>query len=175
MSSVTNFRDVGVWVNLIAGQSLIVEDRLYRGGSINCCYSPDEILTPDLIIGLSGSIDRVGWAPVLHKPKPDDMECYATQLPKVRRWLVDIAAGIAKNDARGRVYVHCHSGADRTGVVVATLLKMVRLPDAFIVEEYALSAEADSTHIKQALNGLRDLDEWLPEALREQIVAQLVP
>lgn len=39
----------------------------------------------------------------------------------------------------GGVLVHCVSGKDRTGLVVALLLALVGVPDAVIAEDYALS------------------------------------
>lgn len=39
----------------------------------------------------------------------------------------------------GGVVVHCVSGKDRTGLVVALLLALVGVPDAVIAEDYALS------------------------------------
>ena len=39
----------------------------------------------------------------------------------------------------GGVVVHCVSGKDRTGLIVALLLALVGVPDAVIAEDYALS------------------------------------
>jgi protein tyrosine/serine phosphatase len=41
----------------------------------------------------------------------------------------------------GAVVVHCHGGKDRTGIVVALLLRLAGVPIAEIAEDYALSGE----------------------------------
>lgn len=50
-----------------------------------------------------------------------------------------IVAAIA-DATPGGVVVHCHAGKDRTGIVVALLLAVVGVPDAFIADDYALTA-----------------------------------
>jgi protein-tyrosine phosphatase len=49
-----------------------------------------------------------------------------------------ILTAIAQAPAGGAV-VHCVSGKDRTGLVVALLLALLGVPDAVIAEDYALS------------------------------------
>ncbi len=59
-----------------------------------------------------------------------------------------IAKGVAAiADADGPALVHCRLGKDRTGVFCATLLKLLGVDDATIIEDYLLSAETlDAAH-----------------------------
>jgi protein tyrosine/serine phosphatase len=57
----------------------------------------------------------------------------------------------------GGVVVHCVSGKDRTGLVVALLLALVGVPDAVIAEDYALSGvHLQDTHLDVARAGSTD-------------------
>lgn len=65
------------------------------------------------------------------------------------RIIADVAraemAAIVTTIARapeGGVLVHCHSGKDRTGMVIAILLDLVGVPRELIAADYAFSAEA---------------------------------
>lgn len=40
------------------------------------------------------------------------------------------------------VFIHCHAGKDRTGVVIALILSLLGVPDAWIASDYALTQEA---------------------------------
>jgi len=54
--------------------------------------------------------------------------------------LSDVVRAIAA--AEPGIVLHCAAGRDRTGIVVATLLAAIGVPDAEIVEDYVLSDEA---------------------------------
>lgn len=56
-----------------------------------------------------------------HFPLP--VESYQTDLPPVRAWIRGILCSLAQPPAQLPLYIHCHSGRDQTGVVVAALLK----------------------------------------------------
>jgi protein-tyrosine phosphatase len=63
----------------------------------------------------------------------------------------------------GPVVVHCHGGKDRTGLVVALLLRLADVPIEDIAEDYALSAERLRERHERWLAGAED------EAERERI------
>ena len=60
--------------------------------------------------------------------------------------------------SRGKQVIHCASGRDRTGIVVAILLGFLGVPDDQIVEDYALSAA-----------GMERMLAWLEEHNREAL------
>lgn len=99
---------------------------------------------------------------MLHHPRPDTSECYRTAERGTRSWLRAIVHSLAEPPADLPLYVHCHSGRDRTGVVIAALLKIVGIPPDAILEEYMLSDGAEKAKIREALVGLEDMDSYFP-------------
>jgi protein-tyrosine phosphatase len=74
-----------------------------------------------------------------HLPAPGRIDRYDTGAREVRRWLNDVLAAVASEDVRWPVFVHCVSGKDRTGVVVASLLTVLGVPRHVVVDEYLWS------------------------------------
>jgi protein-tyrosine phosphatase len=142
ISEILNFRDVGEFVNLIAGNQLMHENRLLRGGKIDNLRSSGEIGYAKTIINLRNSPDTVQEAnnlKYIHFPIANKTEKYNTQLPDVRQWLNDILGYLSENQLSFPVYIHCASGKDRTGIVIASLLWLLDIPVNVIKEEYLLS------------------------------------
>jgi protein-tyrosine phosphatase len=162
--NVVNFRDAGAFVNLIACRAFLAEGRLFRGGTIQALANMDAIGSPATILSLKNSpnADREGVC-MLHHPRPNTAECYQTDLPPVRAWIRGILCSLAQPPAQLPLYIHCHSGRDRTGVVVAALLKIADVPDDIIIEEYMLSDGADLPKIQRALAGLQHIEQKYPQ------------
>lgn len=150
-----NFRDVGELVNLITSKDLLPEGRLFRGGKLTFVTSCEKIFSPKTIINLRKSEDtetfgaRNFWFPV-----SNDNEVYNTGNPEVRKWLNDVIKVFEDQDLLYPVLIHCNSGKDRTGVVVAALLNILGIHEGVIVEEYMFS-DGD---VKE---------EWICQSLRE--------
>jgi protein-tyrosine phosphatase len=160
---VVNFRDVGAFVNLILGHDVVGEHRLLRGGTIKHLPNLASVGAPATVLCLKNgpNAGRPGVS-MLHHPRPDTSECYQTSERGTRNWLRAIVRSLAEPPVNLPLYVHCHSGRDRTGVVVAALLKILKVPAAAIVEEYMLSDGTDKTKICEALVGLEDVDSYFP-------------
>ena len=152
-----NFRDVGAFVNLIAGEPLLPEGRLYRCGTIQRIESPEEIESPRTIFNLKRSPDPpVDGAEILWFPLANTSEVYETETPGVREWLSDIVRAVAEKACFPSLF-HCHSGVDRTGVVIGSLLSILGVPKEVIVEEFLLSDGAPGAgRITDALNPLAE-------------------
>jgi len=59
------------------------------------------------------------------------------------------------------LYVHCLSGRDRTGVVIAALLRIIGVKEEDIIEEYGLSTGIEQRdYIYTALEGLSHLESY---------------
>lgn len=64
--------------------------------------------------------------------------------------------------ASGATVIHCASGRDRTGIVVALLLSFLRVPDAHILDDYAHSAA-----------GMRQMLAYLDTAFAPETLARM--
>ncbi len=155
-----NFRDVGEFVNLIAGKKLMNEGVLFRGGKTDFCETANEIGNPKTIINLRKGEDKKSFkAKNLHFPISNDHEKYITTKYEVRMWLNDIFRTFENPALKHPVFVHCLSGKDRTGIVIGIILTLTGISREIIVEEYLLSdGDVNKEMFIGALNGLGDID-----------------
>ena len=162
MNLCPNFRDVAEWVNCISGETLLPEGRLFRGGKTDLISSAADIRSPASIINLKrGPDQRVFGADYFHLPIANDLEVYDTGNKGVRKWLNEVMGALADPDLRLPVFIHCASGKDRTGVVIAALLTILGIQTDVIVEEYLLSeGEVQEQWIRSALAAIRSADAY---------------
>ncbi len=159
-----NFRDVGECLNLIAGEVLLPPRRILRGGKLDFVESAAQIGHPGTIINLRKGPDlehkRFGadhWQFAIS----NDHEKYDTTDPKVRRWLNEIFRCLAEQVHRLPILFHCTSGKDRTGVVVAALLRALGIEREWIIQEYLWSdGDVERAWIEQALDGIGDVETY---------------
>jgi protein-tyrosine phosphatase len=151
-----NFRDVAEYVNLIAREPALPLGRLLRGGKTDHVRDAADIGTPGTIINLRRSEDRkLFGATGYYFPTDNSIEVYDTTIPAVRDWLNEVVGIFEDPDLAYPVLIHCTSGKDRTGVVVAALLRILGIPDSVIVEEYLLSdGDVSEEYIRTALVGI---------------------
>ena len=153
-----NFRDVGEFINLLAAQMLLPVGKLYRGGKLEFVVSADLIGSPRTIVNLRKGDDiNTFKTNVFHFPISNDYEKYETTNRQVKQWLRNVISIFEDRDLAYPVLVHCTSGKDRTGVVVAALLKILQVPESIIIEEYLLSDGAVKAEwIMMSLQGISD-------------------
>jgi protein-tyrosine phosphatase len=163
---------LGLWLD----PSPIPSGRLFRGGRFDVMTTPADLGAPRAILNLRrgpdpGHLDGVTH---VHVPAEDDVENYDTRQRRVRLWLGKALSALASPDVPWPVYIHCTSGRDRTGVVVAAALLAIDLPRNVVAEEYMLSDGADRAAIDAAIDGIL---EWLPrcEIDRTRLRAVLTP
>lgn len=170
-----NFRDVGEMLGLWLDPSPIPSGRLLRGGRFDAMVTATDLGSPRAILNLRRGPDPSDLEGVtyLHVPAADDVENYDTRQRKVRLWLGKALSALAAPEVPWPVYVHCTSGRDRTGVVVAAALLSIGVPKEVVAEEYMLSDGADRASIDLAIDGILD---WLPsiEADRSKLSAALL-
>jgi protein-tyrosine phosphatase len=173
-SACANFRDVGEWVTLIAGHPYLPRGRLLRGGKLDVVRDPAEIGSPRMIVNLRMGEDRETFGAVYrHVSIPNEHEKYDTRDRTVRRWLNAVAVAIAETPGTP-ILVHCASGKDRTGVVVAALLLVLRVPREVIIDEYLLSdGEIERTWIERALDGMGEVERYLDRVDLGRVRAKL--
>lgn len=154
-----NFRDVGEWL-AESGWRGLPTGRLLRSGRLEEVDDAAVIGRPGTIVNLRRGADpsRLHFgAAAIHHPIANDLEVYRTSEAGVRRWLRGVVHDFAASIDRYPVLVHCTSGKDRTGVVVATLLAILGAPDEAIVGEYLLSeGRIEEAWIRGALAGVGD-------------------
>jgi len=89
------------------------------------------------------------------------VEKYDTVQKEVRRWLIQIVKTFENPEMEYPVLVHCLSGKDRTGIVIATLLTILGVDCEVVIEEYLLSeGEVKREWIEQALDGLGKVEAF---------------
>ena len=139
-SGSVNFRDVGEFVNLIAGKELMLKKQLYRGGKTDFCLTSSNIETPGTIINLRQSQDSKDFgAMMIHCPVSNDIEKYNTAVPEVKIWLNSVFRNFENNELPMPLVIHCLSGKDRTGIVIGIVLMLLNIPREIILQEYLLS------------------------------------
>jgi protein-tyrosine phosphatase len=171
-----NFRDVGEFLHLIAGKSILPPGKLLRGGKIDFVDSLDEIGSPKTIINLRNGPDQHSWpVTTLHFPTANTLEKYDTADAKVRRWLNSIVASFEEEQLQYAVLIHCTSGKDRTGIVIAALLSILSVSEQVIVTEYLLSdGEVKEEWIVGALRGIGKPEAYFSRIDLDQVKRNLL-
>ncbi|WP_437734448.1 tyrosine-protein phosphatase [Sorangium sp. So ce1335] len=156
-----NYRDVGEALGLWFDVSPIPAGRLLRGGRFDSMTTASDLGSPGTILNLRRGPDPGHLAGIthVHVAADDDVENYDTRQRRVRMWLGKALSVLATPDLAWPVYVHCTSGRDRTGVVIAAALLAIDVPRQVVAEEYMLSDGADPVAIERAIDGVL---EWLP-------------
>jgi protein-tyrosine phosphatase len=174
-SGCVNFRDVGESLELIASAKVFPLDKLFRGGKIEFVTDAATIQNPATILNLRRGSDPQNFpASYVHFPASNDLEKYETSNREVRRWLNNVVSFFSKPDTHFPVLIHCTSGKDRTGVVVAALLTIVGIDRSMIIEEYLLSdGEVHSDWIETALDGMANPEKYFNHVNLPAVVHQL--
>ena len=154
--STVNFRDVGESLGLWLDPPPVRPGRLFRGGRMDALTRHADIGSPGTILNLRRGPDEHRFSGVryLHVPASDELENYATETRSVRAWLTRALGALVHPDTIWPVYLHCTSGRDRTGVVVAAALLLLDVPQDIVIEEYLLSQGAERGQIQRAIAGI---------------------
>ncbi len=157
-----NFRDVGAYINLILDKPVLPEGKLYRGGSIDYIKATSEIAHCNTIINLRKRADfedfKVNY---LHFSMANTIEKYDTSQNEVKRWLNAIIKTFESPELPYPALIHCLSGKDRTGIVIAALLLILGLNKASIIEDYLLSeGEVTTELITLAIDGMTPINDY---------------
>jgi protein-tyrosine phosphatase len=177
-SECINFRDVGESINKIAGEQIFQIKRIYRGGSTDYVSEASSIGCPHTIINLRNVEDRNRFgADYYHFPLSNEIDKYDASNVLVHTWLKEMMAMMCSAHLEYPIFFHCSAGKDRTGVVIAAMLKVLDIPDKWIIEEYMLSeGRMNSNLIIRTLGHLSTPKQYFSErknlgALRERLMA----
>lgn len=157
-----NFRDVGEFINLINNKNDLKEGKILRGGSIDYIKDHDEIGNAKSIINLRNGGDSQDFdSDYYHFPMANKIEKYNTSQKEVKIWLNQIIGTFENPDLKFPILIHCLSGKDRTGIVVAALLLIIGIDEKVIKEEYLLSeGEVKEEYINLAMEGMKEIDKY---------------
>ncbi len=158
-NTIVNLRDVGEFVNCLSGSNVMLEKKLFRGGKIESVECFAQVGYPKTLVNLRASSDKIEKDQGLiqyHFPIANSIEKYDTQLGDVRKWLNGVLSTLSRDDIKFPVFIHCTSGKDRTGIVVASVLWLLGISEDIIREEYLLSEGKVSIHsIDMTLKGIK--------------------
>ncbi|WP_312271703.1 tyrosine-protein phosphatase [Pseudomonas sp.] len=178
-NEILNFRDVGAFVNLIASKQIILENKILRGGKIEFTEEAAAVsLTyPPTIINLRNSKDpNIPGVKNFHFPISKNLDKYNTADRNVRRWLNRVLATLSLSTTCYPILVHCNSGKDRTGVVIASLLKILDIPNEIIIDEYFLSdGHINRDWIKHSLEMIGNPKDYFDQVDFENIFKAFSP
>jgi protein-tyrosine phosphatase len=172
-----NFRDVAEFVNLFAEKEIIPEKVLLRGGSIDYVTDPVEIGNPGTIINLRPGDDKSTFgADYFHFILDKKFERYNTEQREVRTWLNEALKIFEDDNLRYPVMIHCLSGKDRTGILIASILLILGVSKRIILEEYLVSkGTKKSKHLLiQALRGIGDPSKYFNKLDIEKVRRNLL-
>jgi len=158
-----NLRDVGLSLRRLLGddvrRDVLPFGRLLRCGAIDGCTF-NELRRAMTIVNLRmGEDDNIHESLVannvtlFHEPAANSLDKYNTADKDVQTWIQTVVAVFAREDVSFPILVHCRSGKDRTGVIVAALLLLLEVPQRFVVKEFLLSSGAAEKNICLAIQG----------------------
>lgn len=166
-----NFRDVGEFLNLITETVQFRKGVLLRGGSIDYVNSLSEIGNAESVFNLRNRADFGGLeVDYYHFPMSNKIEKYDTSQNEVKRWLNQILQTFENPDLKFPVLVHCLSGKDRTGIVIAAILLVLGVDKSVIKQEYLLSdGEVKEKWITTSIEGIGDVHLYFKGLYLEKI------
>lgn len=171
-----NFRDVGEYINLIIGKEMLSDKLIYRGGSIDDVKDESEIGYPKSIFNLRNRADFDTLdAEQYHFPMSNKVEKYDTTQKEVRNWLTQIIKEFENTELKYPVLIHCLSGKDRTGIVIAAILLVLGIDKNVIIEEYLLSDGGVSEELIQlSINGMENINQYFNKIDLEKVRKNLL-
>ncbi len=105
----------------------------------------------------------------------NNIEKYNTNLKEVKVWLNSILEIFEDEALKYPVLIHCLSGKDRTGIVVAALLKILGVKEFSIEKEYLLSQEkVERALIQNSIKGMQPIAKYFNRIDLEKIKTNIL-
>lgn len=141
-TGMANWRDLGLSLEGQGAANIIAHGALSRCGlNSGHCASWASLGCPVVKMNFRPGPDDnpvIGPCVELHL-RPPDGERYDLGSKAMRQWVVEVLRAIAHAPA-GPMLLHCKSGKDRTGVIVAAICAAMRVPQPVVRREFELSA-----------------------------------
>lgn len=140
-NGVANWRDLGLSLEGQGAANIIAHGALFRCGlNSGHCATWASLGSPVVKINLRPGPDDnpVMGNCVEQHLRPPDGERYDLGSKVMRQWVVEVLRAIAYAPA-GPVLLHCKSGKDRTGVIVAAICAAMQVPQTVARSEFLLS------------------------------------
>ncbi|GAB5364017.1 hypothetical protein AAMO2058_000933500 [Amorphochlora amoebiformis] len=171
-----NFRDIGVALQKHPKQpkTPLSPGVFFRSAHLDHhSVTREDISSPASIFNFRMKKDlNMNLAPYnYHFPLENTDDVYDLARPKVFRWIYQVLGVIAHRDTKFPLLVHCKSGKDRTGVVVAATLFVLGYNKEQILEEYLLTPRADASKLIPTLALLEKME--FKQSLTEGLVRNL--
>ncbi len=176
VTKIVNFRDVGLALSSL-GSSLLEPELLYRGGRLTNVTQRSDLLNIPTILNLRPQKNPRSFpATWLRAPAANTLEVYDTTSRATRAWINKALGAIATPGVDLPIYIHCTSGKDRTGVVVAALLRVLGVSQSLICQEYLLSeGEVSARRVLAALDGMGEIQTYLRKVDLEALRSKFSP
>ena len=171
---IPSLRDVGETINIICGDEIMAENKLFRGGTVNELFDASELPDVSCILNLRRGPDKeFKGHKQIHIPAIDTIENYKTANRQVKNWANRVLSSLS--DEIFPVLIHCTAGKDRTGVITALILLAIGIENDAIIEEYLQTQGAIESNIIQAIEGIGEpknyiIDSCIIEILRSSLL-----
>ena len=152
------------------GSCRLKEGMIYRGGDLDLVTDMKEVAMPKTVLNLRMRPDpewiEASGVRMLHFPFRNTgiNDTYETKKRENRMWLREVMVELGKlTEADFPLYIHCRSGKDRTGLLVALLLLLLDTPLPVVIEDYLCIevGEVKREWIETALVGVYDTRQAL--------------
>jgi len=151
MQKIRNLRDVGLGINEILARPLLKTGVLYRSGAPNDVSHKNVLPKVRTIINLRRTQDpSFGHIRPLQVAPRETMNNYVFTAYVFQEWIQRLFNTLY-DVAIWPTLLHCTAGKDRTGVVIALILKNIGVPDEAIIKEYMLG---EGLHYPQSITTL---------------------
>ncbi len=132
-----NFRDVGLAINELAGETLLKPNQLYRGGEFTDGAFLEQLGIKTVVSFRRRKDPPVDGVTMLNVAPAQVMNNYLYETDVFAEWFERLVVQLMEIEYP--VFLHCSAGKDRTGVAVGLLLRLLGVEEKLILEEYLLS------------------------------------
>lgn len=165
----------GLFIKII-GEVRVKEGLFFRSGSIHECAAHSKIAHVRSIINVKIKKNkRLFGCSYFHFPMRDRQDVYLLSDKNSKKWFKNVVNCIGAKNFSAPFLIHCTSGKDRTGVLVAGILAICGLEGSQIIEEYLLSEGAGHPgYIQNIISDIGALNSYVGKQTGNKIKTMLL-